>query len=42
MLTSLESVRIPPELKTIEARTFYRCKYLSCVEFSEGLEKIGI
>ena len=41
MLTSLESVRIHPKLKTIEARTFYKCKNLKRVEFSEGLEKIG-
>ena len=29
-------------LKTIEAWTFSYCKDLSRVEFSEGLEKIGV
>ena len=40
--SGLESIRIPPALKTIEARTFYRCENLKHVEFSEGLEKIGV
>ena len=38
----MKIVRIPPTLKTIEARTFCKCKSLKYVEFSEGLEKIGI
>lgn len=38
----IESVKIPSTLKVIEAQTFYKCKSLKCVEFSEGLDKIGV
>ena len=38
----IESVRIPSTLKVIEAGTFSCCKNLKSVEFSEGLERIGI
>ena len=40
--SGLESIKIPPALKTIEAWTFFKCESLKRVEFSEGLEKIGI
>ena len=39
---SIESVRIPSTLKVIEASTFSCCKNLKSIEFSEGLERIGI
>ena len=36
--SGLESIRIPPTLKTIEIWTFCGCKNLRHVEFSEGLK----
>ena len=38
----MESIRIPPELKTIETWTFYGCTNLKRTVFPEGLEKIDI
>ena len=38
--SGIESIRIPSTLKVIEAITFYQCKNLKTVEFSEGLERI--
>ena len=37
----MERVRIPSTLKEIYPLTFAKCVDLRCVEFSEGLEKIG-
>lgn len=39
--SGIESVEIPSTLKVIDAYTFFRCKQLKKVEFSEGLEEIG-
>ena len=38
--SGLESIRIPSTLKVIELQTFFECKKLKSVEFSEGLEEI--
>ena len=38
----IENIRIPSTLKVIEAATFCGCMSLKSVEFSEGLEKIGV
>ena len=40
--SGIESIRIPSTLKVIEAVTFCGCMSLKSVEFSEGLEKIGV
>lgn len=37
----MKCVRIPSTLKKIYALTFAKCVDLRCVEFSEGLERIG-
>ena len=42
MGSGLESVRPLPALKVIEEGTFNHCRNLKSVEFSEGLEKIGV
>lgn len=42
MGSGIESIFIPSTLKEIDALTFADCEDLMCVEFSEGLEKIGI
>ena len=39
--TSLESVKLPSTLKTIEERCFEECKKLKTVEIPEGVEEIG-
>lgn len=41
-MTALESIKLPPTLKMIEKDTFRQCASLRMVEFSEGIEKIGI
>ena len=38
--SALESIGLPPALKTIEESAFYQCESLKSVEFSEGLEVI--
>ena len=40
--SALESVKLPSTLKVIEHATFADCKNLKAVEFSEGLETIGV
>ena len=40
--SGIEEIRLPSTLKTLEALTFCKCKNLKIVEFSEGLEKIGV
>lgn len=40
--SGIKSIRIPSTLKVIEVATFSSCWALKSVEFSEGLEKIGI
>lgn len=39
--SALESINLPSTLKTINGCTFWQCKNLKKVQFSEGLEKIG-
>ena len=34
-------ILLPPKLRTIEKRAFYRCKELEKVRFSQGLTSIG-
>ena len=40
--SGIEHIKIPSTLKIIDAYTFFGCKKLKKVEFSEGLEKIGV
>lgn len=40
--SALESVKLPSTLKVLEDTTFAECKNLRAVEFSEGLETIGV
>ena len=38
--SGIETIRIPSTLKEVKTATFFQCKMLKSVEFSEGLEKI--
>lgn len=40
--SALESIGLPPTLKTIDEKAFYQCGSLKSVEFSEGIETIGL
>ena len=40
--SGIERIKISSTLKVIQAYTFFKCKSLKTVEFSEGLEKIGV
>ena len=40
--SGIERIKISSTLKVIQAYTFLKCKNLKTVEFSEGLEKIGV
>ena len=40
--SALESIRLPSTLRVLEDTMFVECKSLRIVEFSEGLETIGI
>ena len=40
--SGIEHVNIPSTLKVIATQTFFGCKSLKSVEFSEGLEEIGL
>lgn len=40
--SALETIKLPSTLKVVEKDTFRQCASLRTVEFSEGIEKIGI
>ena len=40
--STIEKIKIPSTLKIIEEGTFSECENLKEIEFSEGLEKIGL
>ena len=40
--SGLKSAELPASLKKISQGTFYKCKNLKAVKFSEGLEVLGM